>query len=223
MKEGGIGWMNLQEGYAVVDLETTGLDCWNDLIVEIGVCLARPGETPFVDSRLVKIGRPLPRQIVRLTGITDRDLIARGLSIDAALGWLVESTAGLPLVGYNILNFDRGFLLEAARRHRRAVEEGAAAERVIDEVDDLPAHRFIDAMALYRGYKLGRYPEAGESHREYAQRVLSWKVSGMRYSLAAACAEFGISTERVRAHRAAGDVIQTQRVFERLLILNPPG
>lgn len=214
--------MNLQNGYAVVDLETTGLDCWNDRIVEIGIALVLPGESPFVDSRLVKIGRPLPRHIVKLTGITDRDLIARGRSIDAALEWLVESAAGLPLVGYNILNFDRGFLLEATRRHRRAVEDGMIAAPVIDEVDDLPPRRFIDAMALYRGYKLGRYPQLGESHQEYAQRILSARAPGLRYNLTAACADFGISTDRIRSHRAAGDVIQTQRVFERLLQLNPP-
>ena len=214
--------MNLQDGYAVVDLETTGLDCWTDRIIEIGVALVLPGESPFVDSRLVKVGRPLSRQIVRLTGITDRDLIARGQSIDDALAWLVESAAGLPLVGYNILNFDRAFLLEETRRHRRAVEEGLVMVRVIDEVDDLPARRFIDAMALFRGYRLGRYPELGESHQDYAQRILSYNVPGLRYNLAAACAHFGISTDRIRAHRAAGDVIQTQRVFERLLKLNPP-
>lgn len=214
--------MNLQNGYAVVDLETTGLDCWNDRIVEIGIALILPGESPFVDSRLVKIGRPLPRHIVKLTGITDRDLIARGRSIDAALEWLVESAAGLPLVGYNILNFDRGFLLEATRRHRRAVADGMLAAAVIDEVDDLPPRRFIDAMALYRGYKLGRYPQLGESHQDYAQRILAARAPGLRYNLTAACADFGISTDRIRSHRAAGDVIQTQRVFERMLQLNPP-
>ncbi len=214
--------MNLQDGYAVVDLETTGLDCWTDRIIEIGIALVLPGESTFVDSRLVKLGRPLPRNIVQLTGITDRDLIARGHSIDDALAWLVEKAAGLPLVGYNILNFDRAFLLEAARIHRRAVADGTAPVRVIDEVDDLPARRFIDAMALFRGYKLGRYPELGESHQDYAQRILSYRAPGVRYNLAAACAHFSISTDRIRAHRAAGDVIQTQRVFEHLLNLNPP-
>ena len=46
--------MNLQDGYAVVDLETTGLDCWNDLIIEIGVSVVRPGREPATDSALVR-------------------------------------------------------------------------------------------------------------------------------------------------------------------------
>ncbi len=215
--------MNLQDGYAVVDLETTGLDCWNDLIIEIGVSVVRPGREPATDSALVKIDRPLPRLIVNLTGITDRDLSARGISIDEALAWFVAQTGGLPLVGYNILRFDRAFLLEAARVHRRTVEEGRLPARVIDEVDDLPAGRFIDAMALYRGYKLGRYPQPGESHRDYVQRILDARVPGMRFNLATACADLGISTARIRPHRAHGDVVQTQKVFDKLLELNPPG
>ena len=209
--------MNLQDGYAVVDLETTGLDCWNDLIIEIGVSVVRPGTIPETDSVLVRVDRPLPQQIVRLTGISDGDLAARGTIIDEALAWFVDRSAGLPLVGHNIVRFDRAFLLEAARVHRRAVEEGRYPRRVIDEVDDLPARRFVDTMALYKGLKLGQYPAEGESHVEYVRRVLDMRTPpGLRYSLQAACQDFGISTSRIRAHRAHGDVVQTQRLFEKL-------
>ena len=212
--------MNLDSGYAVVDLETTGLDCWNDLIIEIGICVVRPGEAPATDSALVRIDRPLPANITRLTGITDRDLQSRGMSIDDALAWFVERAAGRPLVGHNIIRFDRAFLLEAARVHRRAVEEGRYPERVIDEVDDLPAWRFIDTMGLYKGYKLGQYPREGENHRDYVQRVLDVRAPGLRYSLSVACQDLGISTARVRAHRAHGDVVQNQKLFEKLRELN---
>ncbi len=214
--------MDLSSGYAVVDLETTGLDCWDDLIVEIGVAVARPGQRVAVDSRLVAIDRPLPARIGRLTGITDRDLAARGQAIDAALEWFVARTAGLPLVGHNIIRFDRAFLLEAARVHRRAVAEGRCQRRVIDEVDDLPLRRFIDTMGLYRGHQLGSYPAPGERHWEYVQRVLEIKAPGRRYSLSAACEALGISTARVRPHRAQGDVVQTWKLFEKLRCLNGP-
>lgn len=214
--------MNLDNGYAVVDLETTGLDCWDDLIIEIGICVVKPGESPATDSVLVKIDRPLPGKITRLTGITDRDLQSRGRSIDDALAWFVERTGRLPLVGHNVIRFDRAFLLEAARVHRRSVEEGYHPRRVIDEVDDLPSWRFIDTAGLYRGYKLGDYPRPGESHRDYVQRILNLRAPGLRYSLSAACQDLGISTTRVRAHRAHGDVVQTQKLFEKLRELNPP-
>ncbi len=215
--------MKLSSGYAVVDLETTGLDCWNDLIIEIGVCVARPGENPVTDSTLVRIDGTIPDRIVQLTGITDGDLASRGLPIDDALAWFTERVEGLPLVGHNIIRFDRAFLLEAARVHRRTVEEGRYPRRVIDEVDDLPAWRFLDTMGLYKGFKLGQYPQQGESHREYVQRILDTRTpAGLRYSLEAACQDFGIATNRVRAHRAHGDVVLTQKVFEKLREANWP-
>ena len=139
--------VDLSNGYAVVDLEMTGGDCWNDLIIEIAVGISRPGRNLEADRVLVKIDRPLLPRIVRLTGITDQELAMSGISIDDALAWFVDRTEGLPLVGHNIIRSDRAFLLEAARVHRRAVEEGCFPRRVIDEVDDLPAL----AIHRYRG------------------------------------------------------------------------
>ena len=215
--------MNLQNGYAVVDLEMTGGDCWNDLIIEIAVAIARPGWSLQSDRVLVKIDRPVPPSIVELTGITDQELAMGGISIDDALSWFVERTDNLPLVGHNIIRSDRAFLLEAARVHRRAVEDGCYPRRVIDEVDDLPARRFIDTAGLFKGYMLGNWPMAGESHHDYVQRILDLaNPPGLRTGLMAACEQMGIGTQ-VRAHRAHGDVVQTQRLFEKLRELNPPG
>ena len=214
--------MNLQNGYAVVDLEMTGADYRNGLIIEIAVGLQSPGQNLVVDRVLVKVDRPLPKRIIRLTGITDRDLASGGISIDDALAWFSDRTDGLPLVGHNILEADRRFLLKAAHRHRLIVEEGLHPTLAIDQDDDLAIQRFIDTAGLYKGYKLGEYPHAGESHQEYVKRVLALGGYGIRTGLTAACEDLGISTSRIRAHRAIGDVIQNQKLFEKLLELNPP-
>ena len=125
-------------------------------------------------------------------------------------------------MGHSILTGDRPYLLEAARRHRQTVEDGLYPRLAIDEEADLAVHRFIDTAGLYKGYKLGEYQQAGESHQEYALRVISLDAHGIRTGLTAACEDLGMTTSRVRAHRAAGDVIYTQRLFEKLLELNPP-
>ena len=171
---------------------------------------------------LVRIDRAIPKKIVELTGITDRDLALGGISIDDALAWFVEKTSNLPLVGHDILRSDRPFLLEAARRHRRDVEEGLYPQLHIDEANDLPIQRFIDTLALYKGYKLGEYQRSGESHHEYAHRVVALRAHGLPMGLTAACEDLGMSTSRIRAHRAAGDVLQNHGLFEELLNLNPP-
>ena len=214
--------MDLRNGYAVVDLEMTGACYLSGLIIEIAVGVFLPGRDLVTDRVLVKIDQPIPKRIIKLTGITDRDLASGGIAIDDALAWFVERTSGLPLVGHSILQADRPYLLEAARRHRHAVEEGLYPKLSIDEVDDLPVQRFIDTAGLYKGYKLGEYQQAEESHQAYVQRVIALRAYGLYTGLTAACEDLGISTSRIRAHRAAGDVVQNQKLFEKLLELNPP-
>ena len=152
-------------GYAVVDLETTGLDCWTDLIIEIGVLVVTPTTFRQAESVLVAINGPLRGEIVNLTGINDRLLSRDGIPIDDALGWFTQRVGQLPLIGHNVIRFDRAFLLEAARQHRQAVSQQS---RVIDEVDDLPVNRFLDTAALFKGYKLGMTPNPNETHFQYA-------------------------------------------------------
>ena len=214
--------VDLQNGYAVIDLEMTGQDPSTDLIIEMAVGVSIPGKSLVTDRVLVKIDRTLPERIVRLTGITDRELASGGIPIDDALGWFVERISGLPLVGHHVLQSDRPYLVEAARRHRQAAWEGLHPQLVMDEALDLPARRFIDTLGLYKGYLLGEYPQAGEIHQDYAERVISREAHGLRTGLTAACEDLGIPASRIRAHRATGDVVRNHLLFEKLLELNPP-
>lgn len=214
--------MEIQNGYAVIDLEMTGPDCQSGLIIEIAVGISLPGRKLSTDRVLVKIDRPIPPNIVKLTGITDRDLAMGGISIDDALAWFADSTRGLLLVGHSIIQSDRPYLVEAAKRHAQTVNYGLYPCLSINEENDLSLQRFIDTAGLYKGYRLGEYQQAGESHQDYAQRVLGMRAYGLQTSLRAACEDLDISTSRVRAHRAAGDVVQTHKLFEKLLELNPP-
>ena len=199
-----------------------GADPQTGLIIEMAVGVSRPGQNLVTERVLVKIDQPIPTVIVRLTGITDRDLASGGIPIDDALAWFADRTAGLLLVGHNVLQSDRAYLLAAARRHRQAAEEGLYPRVVIDETRDLPAQRFIDTAGLYKGYLLGEYPQAGESHQDYTRRVNALRAYGLRTGLTAACEDLGIPASRTRAHRALGDVVRNQLLFEKLLELNPP-
>lgn len=214
--------MDVREGYAVIDLEMTGANPITGLIIEMAVGVSLPGRNLVNDRVLVKIKQPIPKRIVRLTGISDRDLAASGITVDDALAWFAEKTDGLPLVGHSIIKSDRPYLLEAARRHCNVVQDGNYPRLCINEENDLPLKRFIDTAGLFKGYKLGVYQEANESHQEYAQRVLALPGHGLQTGLTAACEDLGISTSRIRSHRAAGDVVHNHRLFEKLLELNPP-
>lgn len=91
-----------------VDVETTGLD-GDDAIIELGMVVFEydeHGHVLRVVSELDQFedpGRPLPREIVELTGITDEQV--RGRRIDDAM--VAEIAAGANLVIAHNAGFDR--------------------------------------------------------------------------------------------------------------------
>ncbi len=125
-------------GYAVVDLETTGLEPQDEAIIEVGVVLLDPHgrEQLRWDSMVNPHRHPGP---TRIHGITPDDLTdAPELGILAPA--LVELLRGRVLVAHNI-RFDASFLLPALR-----LELGAAAlPRKIPQVCTMNwARSFID-------------------------------------------------------------------------------
>ncbi len=57
--------------YVVFDIETTGLDTYNDRIIEIGAVKVEDGEIVEVFEELINPGFPIPYNITRITGIDD--------------------------------------------------------------------------------------------------------------------------------------------------------
>src|SRR4051794_19198637 len=60
--------------FAVVDLETTGLDAATSRVIEVAAVLVSPGEEPVLFERLDDPGQPVPPLTQTLTGIRDEDL-----------------------------------------------------------------------------------------------------------------------------------------------------
>jgi DNA polymerase-3 subunit epsilon len=97
----------------VVDVETTGTDFANDVIIELGLVrftydidTGQPVEVLAAESLLEDPGRPLPPEIVELTGITD-DMV-RGQRIDdTRVHALLD---GVVLVLAHNAGFDRPFV-----------------------------------------------------------------------------------------------------------------
>lgn len=125
-------------GYAVVDLETTGLEPQDEAIIEVGVVLLDPhGREQLRWDSLVNPHRhPGP---TRIHGITSDDL-TDAPELGALAPALVELLRGRVLVAHNI-RFDASFLLPALR-----LELGAAAlPRKIPQVCTMNwARSFID-------------------------------------------------------------------------------
>lgn len=125
--------------FAVLDLETTGLDPVADRITEVGVVKARAGEVLGEFATLVNPGRPIPPAVSTVTGITDH-LVADRLPIEAVLPALVEFLRGTVLVAHNA-PFDTRFLAATLQRHAYppldlpVLDTAAIARRILrDEV-----------------------------------------------------------------------------------------
>ena len=101
-----------------VDVETTGLNPGADEIIEIGAVKYRNGVKLSEFSRLIKLDRPLPEEIQKITGITDQELAANGAGRRATLAGFREfiSEPDTLLCGYRF-DFDRGFLTAEFKRH----------------------------------------------------------------------------------------------------------
>ncbi|MFQ5943625.1 MAG: helicase C-terminal domain-containing protein [Anaerolineales bacterium] len=91
-----------------LDIETTGLDPTTDAIIEIGAVRFRDSRQEDDWSRLVNPGRPLPRFITQLTGITD-EMLSGAPRITEVLESLATFVGEDPIVGHRV-EFDLSFL-----------------------------------------------------------------------------------------------------------------
>lgn len=189
------------ESWAVIDLETSGLNPLHDRIIEIGIVVVRPDRPDVAQSVLVRLETPdeLPDVITTITGLKRKDLDA-GMPIREALEWLRARAEGLPLVGHNALAFDWPFIRAELDR--------------CEDLDFASPGMLIDTAGLYIAAATARLRRHDESLAAFSARMIGQRPTGQKYNLALACREMGVSLEGVTAHRAAGDALATYRLFE---------
>ncbi len=95
----------------VFDLETTGLDFRNHEIIEIGAQKLIAGQVVDEFSTLVRFDRPLPEEIIKITGITDEMLLGQPALSDVIEQFLNFIKSSL-LVAHNAA-FDSAFIKQA--------------------------------------------------------------------------------------------------------------
>ncbi len=190
--------------YTVFDFETSGLDVNADRIIQVGICEICDKTVTCQDGWLVRQEVRIHPKAEAVHGISNRDIDDNGIDPKESLARLFELLKQTPMsVGHNIHRFDVPFMLAEAQRL------GIAAP----DVDD-----FIDTAALYKGWKMGLYRSARESHRDYALRVLSMRVYGLRYAIPVCLDELNINESSDEAHDASIDAYLTHLIFEKLLI-----
>lgn len=127
-------WVN--QRVAFIDVETTGRDPSIERIVEIGVVLGQEGQILSRTSWLIDPGRPIPKEISAIHGITDADVAGKPTFADLAPEILACLADAIP-AAYNA-SFDRAFLLaELERAGVRPLNPPPAVRREVDWIDPL--------------------------------------------------------------------------------------
>jgi ATP-dependent DNA helicase DinG len=98
----------MRDVIVALDLETTGLNKYEDEIIEIGAARFQDGEVLDTFSTLVNPGRTVPERITAITGIRTEDLIGAP-RINEVLGDLRRFIGSAPVLGHRIM-FDLGML-----------------------------------------------------------------------------------------------------------------
>lgn len=97
-----------QKSYVVLDIETDGLDEYENSILEIGALKIKESDVQEYQY-LIQSEKELPKNIVELTGITKDLLDKKGESLTFVLKELLNFIEDLDIVGYGV-DFDIRFI-----------------------------------------------------------------------------------------------------------------
>ena len=100
--------------YVVLDLETTGLSCKYDRIIEFGAVRVEHGIVTTNLDILIDPERPIPEKITNITDITN-EMVKGQPTIEQAMPKILEFLGDAILVTHNA-KFDISFLQESLRR-----------------------------------------------------------------------------------------------------------
>ncbi|PID86891.1 MAG: DNA polymerase III subunit epsilon [Chloroflexi bacterium] len=101
---------NMSTTYAIIDVETTGLDPQNDALIEVAAIILRDNDILEEYSTLINPHRDIPEFITQLTGITN-DMVSNAPSMFTVRPKLRDVIGDCVLVGHSV-GFDAAFLAE---------------------------------------------------------------------------------------------------------------
>lgn len=102
--------------YVVYDLETTGISCQWDEVIEISAIRVRGGHPVSTFTQLVNPGRPIPYGASSVNHIYD-NMVADKPDFSQVLGEFLDFIGDDVLVGHNIKRFDMNFIYRDCQRY----------------------------------------------------------------------------------------------------------
>ncbi|MGI6110619.1 MAG: PolC-type DNA polymerase III, partial [Eubacteriaceae bacterium] len=154
---------NFDGEFVFFDLETTGLSCKNDGIIEIAAVRIKDGRIVDSFEKLVDPHRHLSPVITKLTGLTDAALRGQAEEADAIAAFY-EFCGDSVLAAHNA-PFDIGFLKDRLKQ-----SQGKQAKFRNTVIDTLPLAQLL--IPDIKTYKLSRLCSYFKIKNEHAHRAL---------------------------------------------------
>lgn len=201
------------DSYVVWDLETSGLDPEKDRILEIGCMTVENGQPIDQWSMLLNYGIDIPEEVSKIHGITKEMCEKEGVDPAIGLRRLVNAIlASQANVTHNGTKFDHKFLLQSI--HRELIGLDHKDKYAFSEYMLV---RSIDTAAIFKARKLGINRRWDQSPYDFAKVVLDIRAYGVKFNIPTCCADLGINTAGLVAHRTAGDIEMTNQIYKKLI------
>lgn len=205
--------LNYPKTYIVWDTETTGLDPFNDRIVEFAALIVEEGKPDKEYTAILNHGIEIPEAAANVHGITKEKCEKEGRDPKEVMAEVVELLGKYrATVTHNGLKFDVPFLVEEVKRCE------ALAEDRIPAFEQFVRSTVIDTAVIYKAQKLDMQREWNESFAGWGRRVMDVMAKGVKYNVSLACDELGIDKSEATLHRAGGDVALTNEIYKKLVL-----
>lgn len=165
--------LNLTRPLIVFDLETTGLDFIRDRIIQISYIKVSPDGTEERENIFVNPEKPIPHEVVELTGITDDD-VKDAPTFKTIAPQLCEKFKGCDFAGYNSNHFDIPMLAEEFLR--AGIDFDFSKVRLIDAQTIFHKMERRNLAAAYKFYCGRKMEDDFTAHRADEDTEATYRV-----------------------------------------------
>ena len=165
--------LNLTRPLIVFDLETTGLDFIRDRIIQISYIKVSPDGTEERENIFVNPEKPIPHEVVELTGITDDD-VKDAPTFKTLAPQLCEKFKGCDFAGYNSNHFDIPMLAEEFLR--AGIDFDFSKVRLIDAQTIFHKMERRNLAAAYKFYCGRKMEDDFMAHRADEDTEATYRV-----------------------------------------------
>lgn len=165
--------LNLTKPLVIFDLETTGLDLVKDRIIQISYIKVHPNGKEERGNELINPEKPIPEEVVALTGISNDDVKDKPTFKQIAQ-ILADMFVGSDFAGFNSNHFDIPLLAEEFLR--AGIDFDFTKCRLIDAQTIFHKMERRNLAAAYKFYCGRKMEEDFEAHRADQDTEATYRV-----------------------------------------------